>query len=502
MDTTTGEVLKVAEELSSSIDYQSKEVAIILAAGHGKRIKSHRSKMLHSIWGVPTVERVYNSCVTGAHGNTIIVVGIKAVDVMNVIGKREKNAFAFQEVQKGTGHAVQVALDKLDKEKFDGIVYVLPGDMGLIDAESVSEFRQNFKNSGSDMMVLTGVYEGPVEENNYGRIIRVKEKDIKGKSSGQDSGKVIGIMEYKDILAISADKPYEVTYNGRTYQFTKDELISNREYNSGVYAFKFKQLMELVYLLSSENAQNEVYITDLIYAFNKASYSVGAASPSKPYVVMGFNDKSVLKDMENIFRQHVYDSLKNLIEIDDPEDFFIEEDVVKQIIDQDKKGVPLDIRVGRGVHIGKGVRLNYNLHLKKNVYVQGGVVFGKNVTVGENTHLSTYPEQTMEIRDNVQIYSGDMIKGNVILEENVIIESGVIMTGSDEFPIRIGKNVLIKGTTYIFGSVIEEDVFIEHSIIVKKKIHKIVKKNGEIQKIRFYNPMPAGVDCIESLENL
>ena len=206
--------------------------------------------------------------------------------------------------------------------------------------------------------------------------------------------------------------------------------------------------------------------------------------------------------MENIFRQHVYDSLKNLIEIDDPEDFFIEEDVVKQIIDQDKKGVPLDIRVGRGVHIGKGVRLNYNLHLKKNVYVQGGVVFGKNVTVGENTHLSTYPEQTMEIRDNVQIYSGDMIKGNVILEENVIIESGVIMTGSDEFPIRIGKNVLIKGTTYIFGSVIEEDVFIEHSIIVKKKIHKIVKKNGEIQKIRFYNPMPAGVDCIESLENL
>ena len=46
------------------------------------------------------------------------------------------------------------------------------------------------------------------------------------------------------------------------------------------------------------------------------------------------------------------------------------------------------------------------------------------------------------------------------------------MTGSDEFPLRIGKNVTIKGTSYLFGSIVEDDVFIEHSILVKKKIDR------------------------------
>lgn len=502
MEKTKEQIVGTLEELSANIDYNSNEVAIILAAGHGKRIKSHKSKMLHSIWGVPTVERVYNSCTMGNNSmNTIIVVGIKAVDVMKVIGKRERNVFAYQEVQKGTGHAVQVALEKLDSVKFDGVVYVLPGDMGLIDPESIQEFKQNFQNSGNDMMVLTGIFDGPVAQNNYGRIIRVKDKDVKGKNSGADEGKVIEIMEHKDILALAENEPYELEYNGKTYHYSKSELLENREYNSGVYAFKFRYLMELIFTLSSDNAQNEIYITDLIYAFNHANHSVGASSPSKSYVVMGFNDKSVLREMENLFRHNVYESLKNIIEIDDPEDFFIEEGVVKQIIEMDKKGTPLDIRIGKGVHLGKGVQLNYDLHLKKHSFIEGGVRFGKGVTIGEYTHISTYPDQIMELRDNVQIYSGDMVKGNVILEENVTIESGVIMTGSDEFPIRIGKNVLIKGTTYIFGSVIEEDVFIEHSIIVKKKVHKIVKRDGEVQKIRFYAPMPAGIDCIESIDN-
>ena len=69
----------LANQFSSKLGTTAKEVAIILAAGHGKRIKSQRSKMLHKIWGVPTVQRVYNACVKGIKKvNTIIVVGIKA----------------------------------------------------------------------------------------------------------------------------------------------------------------------------------------------------------------------------------------------------------------------------------------------------------------------------------------------------------------------------------------------------------------------------------------
>ena len=104
----------LANQFSSKLGTTAKEVAIILAAGHGKRIKSQRSKMLHKIWGVPTVQRVYNACVKGIKKvNTIIVVGIKAEDVIQAVGKRDNTSFAFQEKQNGTGHAVQVALNKI-----------------------------------------------------------------------------------------------------------------------------------------------------------------------------------------------------------------------------------------------------------------------------------------------------------------------------------------------------------------------------------------------------
>ncbi|MFA6026198.1 MAG: multidrug transporter, partial [Ignavibacteriaceae bacterium] len=66
-------------------------------------------------------------------------------------------------------------------------------------------------------------------------------------------------------------------------------------------------------------------------------------------------------------------------------------------------------------------------------------------------------------------------------------------------PLRIGKHVLIKGTSYIFGCTIEDDIFIEHSVLIKKKINKLVKRNGEIQRIRFFLPMPSGIDAIENL---
>ncbi len=495
------QILALTKELSTSFNYSSKETAIILGAGHGKRIKSQRSKMLHNIWGVSTVERVVNACKAAIPEiNIITVVGIKAGDVMQTIGKRPNSLFAYQAEQKGTGHAVQVGLEVITDKNYSGIIYVFPGDMGLINKEAISDFRTAFLNSGTDMMVLTGIYEGPVELNNYGRIIRVKAYDDSGVSSGDDEGKVIEIMEHKDILALDASKPYTRIYNNRTYSYTKEELLNIREYNSSVYAFDYKKLVSLVYSIMSNNAQQEIYITDLIALFNSSGYKVSASSPKEQYVVMGFNDKTVLKEMENIFRKNVYDKLRNIIEIDDPEDFYIAEDVVEQIIEMDKKGIPLDIRIGKGVHIGARAKLNYNLWLKRGVFVDGEVIFGKNVRVWEGAHLSCLKGQNFIIGDNVEILWGDIIKGNIVIGDNCRIESSVNMTGSDEFPLRIGKNVLIKGTSYVFGCTIEDDIHIEHSVLIKKRVNRLVKRNGEVQRISYYLPMPSGIDAIESLE--
>lgn len=498
--TAQEEIYQKAEELSSDFNYTTKEVSIILAAGHGKRIKSHRSKMLHAIWGTPTVERVFNASSQGIPSvNSILVVGIKAMDVMSVIGKRPQTLFAYQAEQKGTGHAVQVAFEKINEKKFEGSVFVFPGDMGLINKETVAMFRDAFITSKSDMMVLTGIFTGNPVDNAYGRIIRVKGKDVDENSFGDDCGKVIEIKEHKDILSLPDDKPYLLKYKGRTFSYTKQELIENREFNSGVYAFDFKKLVSEIKNLSSENVQNEIYITDLISLFNNSGYPVSAISPEDQDVVMGFNDKSVLKDMENIFRRKVYNKLKNIIEIDDHEDFFIDESVVEHILEMDKTGTPLDISIGKGVYIGKGVQLNYNLELKKNVFVNGNVIFGKNVHVWETVHLSTFSYQKFVIGDNVEIHWGDIIKGNIEIGENTKIESSVNMTGSDDYPLRIGKDVLIKGTSYIFGCVIEDDIFIEHSVLIRKKITKLIKRNGEVQRIRFFLPMPSGIDAIENL---
>ena len=495
------EILEVVESTSSPLNYEVNEVAIILAAGHGKRIKSHKSKMLHKIWGVPTVERVYNACRNGfKRMNIIVVVGIKAKDVVHVLGKRNSTTFAYQEVQNGTGHAVQVALKKIDRRKFDGVVYVLPGDMGLIDSSTIKNFREEFKKSGSDMMVLTGIFEGTPEENSYGRIIRVKEVDESGKPSGKDFGKVIEIIENKDIHSLDEDKPYKVKYNNKIYSYTKMELIENKEFNSGVYAFKYKNLSELIHSISSDNVQNEIYITDLISLFNKKCYSVTATSPEEQYVLMGFNNKSVLKEMEDVARKKAYDKLKDIIAIDDPDDFFIDDSVVDEIIELDKKNVPLDINIGKGVHIGKGVKLNYNLELEKNVFIEGNVIFVEDVIIRQNVYLSCFSGQILEIGNNVEILSGDIIKGNIIIGERARIESSVNMTGSDDFPLRLGKNVLIKGTSYIFGSIIEDDVYIEHSVIIKKRVDKIFKRDGSIQPVRFYLPMPEGIDAVEELK--
>ena len=501
MDTIVkNEVYDFAENLSSPLNSRGNEIAIILAAGHGKRIKSHLSKMLHTIWDVPTVERVYNACRDGIKDiSLIVVVGIKAIDVMRVLGKREFTAYAYQEYQNGTGHALQIALSKINDKNFAGNIYVLPGDMGLINKETMSHFRKDFINSGSDMMVLTGIYEGNPSENHYGRIIRVKEKDEAGKSSGKDNGRVIEILEYKDIIALPDSQMYKTNFNGRIYAFTKEELIGNNEFNSGVYSFNYKILIKLVNQLSSNNAQGEVYITDLISLFNKNNSAVMAVSPDEQHVVMGFNNKSVLKEMETFARVYNYNRLKDIIEFDDPDDFFIHETVIDQIIELDKLNVPLDIIIGKGVFIGKGVRVNYNNEFKQNSYLEGDIRLGKNVIIWKDVQLSAFSGQTMKIGDDVQILWGNTIKGNIEIGNGSRIESSVRLTGSNEYPIRIGSNVLIKGTSYIFGSLIGDGVFIEHSVIIKKKVNRNVRTNGTIQPIRFYIPAPEGIDAIEDL---
>jgi bifunctional UDP-N-acetylglucosamine pyrophosphorylase/glucosamine-1-phosphate N-acetyltransferase len=305
---------------------------------------------------------------------------------------------------------------------------------------------------------------------------------------------VIEIKEHRDILAIRKD--YTVSYCDESFTFTRDELLAIPEFNSGVYGFKMKPLLRHINRISSHNAKGEIYLTDLIAMFNRSNLKVGARPASDTTVVLGFNNKSVLREMDNIARQRTYELLKDIVTFDDPDHFFLADQVVDQIVRLDKKGEPLDIVVGEGVQVGPEVRINTGLKLARNATIKGMVRFGKNVSVGEGSVLNTYQGQEIVLGDNVEIMVSDQLNGNIKIEENTRIEGGVRITGSDDHPVRIGSNVRIKGATYIYGCTIEKGAQIEHCFIKQKRIRAVQREDGSIQPVRFYRPMPEGMDSV------
>ncbi len=370
--------------LQGELKYDNSPITIVLAAGHGKRIKSNTSKMLHEIWGKPTATRVINAAARGLNSeNTIAVVGIKARQVAEAIGTSGQGMFAYQEEQLGTGHAAMVALDKIDAGKNIGDIYIFPGDMGLLSPEVVSDFKNAFEKSGAGMMILTGVYKGDPMENHYGRIVRVPATDIEGKPAGNDQNKVIEIKEYKDILTVDSD--YVLTYNGNKYKFTREELLNIKEYNSGVYACKYEPVNHHIRKIGTDNAQGEVYITDLITKFNANNIAVDAHPSLTNEAVMGFNTKSVLYEMNEIYRDNVYEKLKDMITFEDKTDFFLADEVVEQLLEMEKKHRVLDIYIGKGVYIGEEVTLSRNVVIERNCVLTADITLGEGTFVNQNS---------------------------------------------------------------------------------------------------------------------
>ncbi|MBN2323032.1 MAG: NTP transferase domain-containing protein [Spirochaetes bacterium] len=483
------EIIHTLEKLSGTLNPARREVSVILAAGHGKRIKSERSKMLHEIWGKPSVTRVSIAAAAGLESdNQIIVLGKKALDVARALGKRKNRVFVYQAAQNGTGDAVRTALDYGRMKNFKGSVYIFPGDMGLLSEHAVSEFKTRFAENKCDMLVMTGRYEGKSGENYYGRIVKSRE-----------SGEVIEIKEHKDILAMEIGSVYRTNFRGTEETFRREELLDIREFNTGVYAIRIDALKKNLPSLKPNNVQKEIYITDLIKIFNDTGLRVCASAVTNNSLVEAFNVKSVLRKMEATFRAMVYDTLKDIVSIDDAEDFYIAEETVERIVELDGRYKVLDIRVGKGAYIGPDVEVNRGLFVGRNAIITGNVRTGLNVRIDEGAMLSTYQDQTIEIGDETHIYRGNVLQGSIRIGKGVRIETGVRITGSSESPVIVGDNVQIKGMTYIFGSVIENDILIEHSILKKRHVERVTKKDGSIQPVKYLLPYPEGLDSIRDL---
>ncbi len=230
---------------------------VILAAGQGKRMHSNLPKVLHPLTGKALVSHVVDTarslsprklCLVYGHGGDVVRSTLDAPDL----------SWALQDPQLGTGHAVQQALPFLEE---DGTTLVLYGDVPLIQADTLKRLVQAAEGG---LAILTVEMADP---HGYGRIVR------------NAAGQVVRIVEQKDASA-------------------EERCI--REINTGIMAMPTARLGEWLSRLSSNNAQNEYYLTDIVGMAVDAGLPVRTANPAHEWEVLGVNSKVQLAELERV----------------------------------------------------------------------------------------------------------------------------------------------------------------------------------------------------------
>lgn len=239
--------------------------AVVLAAGKGKRLGSELTgipKVMREAAGRPLLSYVLDALDFVRPEDTVLVVGYKREKVMAAFSGY---AFAVQEEQLGTGHALSCAKAELTEP--DATVLVCCGDMPMLRRETYMALVREHEEKGNVCTVLTGVYDSPMA---FGRVIR------------DGNGRFLRIVEQKDCTP-------------------EEDLV--REYNSGVYAFKASPMLEALGALKNENAQGEYYLTDLPDLLMKRGLLVGALAMELGDQLLGVNNEADLTAVENLLKQ-------------------------------------------------------------------------------------------------------------------------------------------------------------------------------------------------------
>ena len=237
--------------------------AIILAAGKGTRFKSELPKVLHTIHNKPMIHYVIESVNHIDIQSVCLVVGHKKELVKESCENYNVN-YANQDQQLGTGHAVVCALNELESIKDHCIV--LAGDCPLITSETLSKLIDIHIKSNAAASVLTASIP---DAGNYGRIIR-------------NNNQITAIREAKDC---------------------SEHELKLQEFNSGIYCFNTKKLTECIQKLSTNNAQGEYYLTDVIEFFSKSGEGVSGLCTDKAWEVSGANTQDELTQMAELIQK-------------------------------------------------------------------------------------------------------------------------------------------------------------------------------------------------------
>lgn len=238
---------------------------IVLAAGAGSRMRSSTPKVLHELGGRSMLGHAVHALAGTAPEHLVVVVGHERERVERAVGDIPTTlgrtaTTAVQEQRLGTGDAVRSGLTPLPAD-LTGTVLVTYGDVPLLDTATLSALVTEHTGHGAAVTLLTCEVPDPT---GYGRIVR---------GSG---GSVTGIVEHADATP-------------------GQRAIS--EINSGVYAFDAEFLRAGITGLAAHNAQQELYLTDLVAAAVAAGRTVHALRCDDEWRVRGVNDRVQLAEL-------------------------------------------------------------------------------------------------------------------------------------------------------------------------------------------------------------
>src|SRR3954462_15364984 len=240
-------------------------LAIILAAGKGKRMGSDLPKVLVPVCGRPMIRYVVHAVHAAGMKRILIVVGYMAALVKKELRDEKGLEFVVQAEQLGTGHAVMTCEERLAGH--EGPVLILAGDSPMVQAASLKALLKEFSAKRRACLIGTGKKDNPT---GLGRILRDKNGDF------------AGIVEEKDATA-EQKKISEV--NLSTYVFRPDALLSS-----------LKQL-------TANNKQGEYYLTDCPGVLKAEGQRVDALCVLEPSEALSINNPQELAVVEAEMKQ-------------------------------------------------------------------------------------------------------------------------------------------------------------------------------------------------------
>ena len=275
---------------------QGESAVLVLAAGAGTRMRSDTPKVLHPLAGRSMLAHAVHAVADVDPHHLVAVLGKHRERIAPAVAELAQQLgrtidIAIQEEQLGTGHAVLCGLTALP-EDFRGVVVVASGDVPLLNTETLADLFETHRTEAAAATVLTTTLPDP---RGYGRILRTQD------------GEVIAIVEEADATP------------------SQREI---GEVNAGVYAFDVAALRSALNRLRSDNAQHELYLTDVISIIRGDGQTVIAKHVDDSMVVAGVNDRVQLSELgAELNRRIVATHQRNGVTVVDPATTWVDVDV-------------------------------------------------------------------------------------------------------------------------------------------------------------------------------